>query len=221
MNKRLVFKVMGAPRAKARARSSARAFLDSDGKPQAIVSVHSDPRMVADEATIAAEFTKASRAAVAFLKPATGPVKVTVEAIFAIPPSWPKYLREAAATGTLYHVSKPDEDNVSKLVKDALNERAYHDDSQVAVSIIVKRYGTPERTVITIEELDQADLPPTPGQKRVEARVAAVARGEAPQPPRRNTPKSETGKRPPALQARIDQALARDAAANRKRTPTA
>lgn len=50
--------------------------------------------------------------------------------------------------------SKPDVDNLAKLVKDALNGHAYRDDSQVTQLTVVKEYGE-ARTEVTISELNQ------------------------------------------------------------------
>ncbi len=55
-----------------------------------------------------------------------GPVSVEVRAYFAMPASWPKWKREL---GEREHTSKPDSDNVSKLVLDALNHVAWRDDA--------------------------------------------------------------------------------------------
>lgn len=103
--------------------------------------------------------------------PFTGAVKVEVVAFFAIPPSWPKYKREAAAAGELPHVQKPDASNIIKLVEDAVNPPvmpkdwtgvwpphdsgyAYADDSQVTDTRCVKRWGTGNLTIVRITPVD-------------------------------------------------------------------
>lgn len=206
MTGRIVFTVPGKPIAKGRPRASAR-IVPVNGKPTAIVSIHTPKETVAAEKAVRLAYLNAARGA----KPLTCPVKVTVEAIFAVPPSWPKAIREAAATGKLWHVGRPDGDNLEKLILDSLNEIAWVDDGQIAVMIAAKRYGHPERTVITIEPLNQADLPSTPGQKRTEARAASDAAG-IPRNARVKPAKGASRKRLDKLQAAIDAAIARDAA---------
>ncbi len=46
-------------------------------------------------------------------------VVISWTAYFPIPPSWPKWKREAAAAGMIAHESKPDYENVAKLIGDA------------------------------------------------------------------------------------------------------
>lgn len=102
--------------------------------------------------------------------PWIGPVKLTLIAVYAIPSSWPKHLRERAMKGQVWHIGSgsPDLDNIIKLYTDALNGVVYHDDSQIAVSTCGKRYGHPERVELTLELLDQPPGTETPGQVRRE-----------------------------------------------------
>ncbi|MGB6231196.1 MAG: RusA family crossover junction endodeoxyribonuclease, partial [Litorimonas sp.] len=51
------------------------------------------------------------------------------------------------------HAIKPDGDNLAKLVKDALNGLAYHDDAQVSTTIVEKQWSDHDRTVVTLEWL--------------------------------------------------------------------
>ncbi len=80
-----------------------------------------------------------------------GLLSVTIEAIYTCPKSWSK-------KKTLEHLgqpkgTKPDIDNVVKGVLDGLNGYAYEDDNQVVQLTAVKRYGTEDKTVVTISEL--------------------------------------------------------------------
>lgn len=57
-------------------------------------------------------------------------------------------------TAPLYHTIKPDLDNCTKAVKDALtNVGVWHDDSQVCVSIGTKSYSSLTGCQITIKEI--------------------------------------------------------------------
>lgn len=69
-------------------------------------------------------------------EPHKGPVELHVLAMFPIPKSWPKSKRE----GALFHTSRPDLDNVVKLIKDALNGLAWVDDSSVVKLSASKNY---------------------------------------------------------------------------------
>lgn len=178
----------------------------------------------------------AARQAFGSRRPFTGPVVVRIVAIFAIPPSWPKALQKAAREARVMHVADPDLDQLVKQAKDALKGIAYIDDNQVCgYPNSAKRYGSPERTEITIEALPQAEDEVTPGQRRLEKRIATEGWDAVLAPPpkrkRADTPakvkkapvaavskphkserkKPERGsKYPPQLRAAIDAALARD-----------
>jgi len=52
---------------------------------------------------------------------------------------------------------RPDIDNYSKLVLDALNGIFWHDDGQVCASSVVKVYGHPPRTEVRITKLSDVD----------------------------------------------------------------
>jgi Holliday junction resolvase RusA-like endonuclease len=86
--------------------------------------------------------------------PLMGPLRLEVLCVYAIPVSWPKDKREAAARGLVWKTSVPDWDNLGKLVGDALNRHAYDDDATIAIATVAKRYGSPERTVIRLTELE-------------------------------------------------------------------
>jgi len=130
----------------------------------------SDPDQEAAKENIAKQARLAWRG-----HPATGPVILRVVAIFEIPQSWPKALRDEAEQARVMHISDPDLDQLVKLVKDALVGIVYIDDNQVCgYPNSAKRYGAPERTEITIEVLDQTEAQKTPGQRRMERRIAEL-----------------------------------------------
>ena len=79
-----------------------------------------------------------------------GPVKLMVTARFPYPQSWPKKRRDAA----FWHMTKPDWDNLGKIVSDALNGVLWKDDCQVASVTVNKHYTNSEAgLVINVEEL--------------------------------------------------------------------
>lgn len=69
--------------------------------------------------------------------PVEGPLKVAITATFPRPKSWSK--KKAAAS--VWHTSKPDQDNLAKVVCDALNGVLWVDDSQIAIGLCEKVYG--------------------------------------------------------------------------------
>ena len=78
--------------------------------------------------------------------PFDGPLFMDIRAIYLHPASWS--VKKKA--GTLYKTSKPDVDNLAKLVKDALSTVAYADDAQICFLSASKRYGRVARLDISI-----------------------------------------------------------------------
>ena len=67
---------------------------------------------------------------------------------------WPKSLsarKREAHHG--YVTSRPDGDNVIKLIGDALNNIVWRDDSQIVVHSVSKLYGDTPKTVIRVSEV--------------------------------------------------------------------
>ena len=83
-------------------------------------------------------------------RPHDGGVAIQIRFTFEPPKSWPKWKRDAAADGQIPHLSKPDLDNLTKLVCDALNGTAWIDDSQIHNSFSRKDYGTKANTRVTL-----------------------------------------------------------------------
>lgn len=70
-----------------------------------------------------------------------GPIAVRIEFVTEVPASWPKYKRAAAFAQQLYPTGKPDLDNLTKSILDALNGVAFKDDAQITDLTLTKRYG--------------------------------------------------------------------------------
>ena len=81
------------------------------------------------------------------------PIRIDITAHFPIPQSFSKKKRLQAITGVLKPTKKPDCDNIIKVVLDALNGVAYHDDKQVTGVICNKFYGDKGYLYILIQEL--------------------------------------------------------------------
>lgn len=111
-----------------------------------------------DAGNISFERQVGTIAAPFFPFPLTGPVLLSLVAVFQPATSLSKAKR-AALLGT-YHTQKPDRDNLLKSVKDGLNRIAWADDAQVADGICVKVWGEVAETRVIIEPLPA--VPPYP-----------------------------------------------------------
>lgn len=94
--------------------------------------------------------------------PLTCPVRLTLTAVFPIAPSWPKWRRLLAAVGKLWHVAKPDLDNVIKIACDGLNEVIWKDDVQVCWIVARKFYGPAPGLWLEVDVLDDTGGVATP-----------------------------------------------------------
>lgn len=93
-------------------------------------------------------------------RPFTG--KVLVDCVFyaPVPKSWPKAKRQQALEGKLAYTSRPDIDNLVKLVLDVLNGTAYEDDAQITGLSAQKVYGglfESGGTVVMVEEISETE----------------------------------------------------------------
>lgn len=90
--------------------------------------------------------------------PVSTGVRMDVLAIYPIPESWSKK-KKMKAVAHLLHPHKPDVDNVYKIVADALNEIAYHDDAQIYDGHVHKEYGLKPglKVKIEIDEVTEVD----------------------------------------------------------------
>lgn len=146
-------------------------------------------RRIPDPETAATEKVIAQLARLAWKEPpVTCPVLLRVRAIFPIPISWPERVKKAAREARVMHIVDPDLDRIINLVQDALVGIVYVDDNQVCgYPDPVKRYGSPARTEITIQLIDQEPDEIAPAQRRVTKR-AVKAGLLPPEPPSRLQP---------------------------------
>lgn len=68
------------------------------------------------------------------------PVCVFIKAHFGIPKNTSKRTRNGMEDGSVRPTKKPDVDNIVKIVLDALNGLAWHDDAQVTFLAVSKEY---------------------------------------------------------------------------------
>ncbi len=88
--------------------------------------------------------------------PMEAPLHVTMTFTFALPVSRPKWQQKDPYK--VKHTSKPDIDNLQKLVLDALNRsgRFWRDDAQIVTVWAGKEYGPAPQTRVVIQEMVQA-----------------------------------------------------------------
>ena len=84
------------------------------------------------------------------LDPAVG-VQVNICAYFPIPKSTSKKKRAEITQGFIKCLKKPDCDNIAKIICDALNGIAYHDDSQIYYLTIEKHYNEIPGVLVRME----------------------------------------------------------------------
>lgn len=83
----------------------------------------------------------------------SGAIRMHVKAFFSIPKSTSKKNRELMNDGLIRPTKKPDIDNIWKIVADALNELAYHDDAYVVSAKCDKYYSETPRVEIELEDV--------------------------------------------------------------------
>lgn len=89
--------------------------------------------------------------------PLLGGVRLKVISYRGIPESWTENRKRLARCGFIGPTSKPDWDNLGKLVSDAMNGIFYKDDAQVIECTVVKMYASSDpRTEVTIEGIQEA-----------------------------------------------------------------
>ena len=82
-----------------------------------------------------------------------GPIGLFISATYKPPKSWNKEDIKAAIETPWYKITKPDFDNIEKIISDGLNKIAYKDDAQVCVSSFEKFYGEEDSIEVTIQHL--------------------------------------------------------------------
>lgn len=84
-----------------------------------------------------------------------GPVKLISIFYMPIPKSWSVKKKEMAKLQKIFPTTKPDLDNMVKLVKDALNGLIWKDDKQVICSKEAKFYSPRPRTEVMVEAIEK------------------------------------------------------------------
>lgn len=85
--------------------------------------------------------------------PLDGPLIVHMNVVVPIPPSWPRRKQEAARSGVLRPIGKPDWENYGKVL-DAGNLVLWVDDSQIVDGRVTKEYGDKPGVWVRIHPLE-------------------------------------------------------------------
>jgi Holliday junction resolvase RusA-like endonuclease len=85
------------------------------------------------------------------------PLSVKICAYFSVPASAPVKKKQAMLEGMIRPTKRPDIDNIAKIITDALNKIAYHDDAQIVDIKVEKYYSLTPRVEIRIERWDSGD----------------------------------------------------------------
>lgn len=86
-------------------------------------------------------------------QPLEGEVAARIVAYYGIPKSAPRKRRELMEANQIRPMKKPDADNVSKIILDALNGLAYHDDSQVVELTVSKKFSLFPRVEVELWQI--------------------------------------------------------------------
>jgi len=89
-------------------------------------------------------------------EPFPGPVRVDYTFYLPIPKdtSWIK--KQQMFTGFIFHIKKPDLDNLAYVVTNAMKDIIYKDDSQIVFKSARKMYGEKPRIIVMVQSADES-----------------------------------------------------------------
>ena len=85
-------------------------------------------------------------------------IGMRIVAYFGIPQSVSKKKRAAMLDGEIRPTKKPDNDNIVKVVEDALNEGAYKDDKNVVDCVVQKYYSEQPQIIVEMWNAERSRL---------------------------------------------------------------
>lgn len=139
MNQAIIVRVPGQAVGKGRPRVANRGPHASLYTPEKTASYESLVKMAGQQAMAGADLILVA-------------VSVSISITCQIPASWSKRKQAQALAGDIRPTSKPDIDNVVKVLFDGLNGIVWKDDVQVVDTSARKRYGATPGVVMTIVE---------------------------------------------------------------------
>lgn len=85
-------------------------------------------------------------------KPLESRLKLKIIAYFELPKARSKLKEAEMLANIISPTKKPDIDNITKIILDALNKFAYKDDSQITEMSVTKKYSRTPKVIVQIEE---------------------------------------------------------------------
>lgn len=124
-------------------RTGARIITPRDGRPQFILFYTPEQTRQYEEA-----LKQLAALAMRRKQIVDGPCAIRITATMRVPKSWTVKERDAALTGVMMPITRPDFDNIAKMV-DAFKGVIWTDDTRVVRALIIKQYG--ERPSLLVE----------------------------------------------------------------------
>ena len=81
------------------------------------------------------------------------PLSIHIKAYYKIPTSYSFKKKMQCYSGDIRPITKPDADNIAKIICDSLNGIAYDDDKQIVTLLVEKYYTIEPRVVVTLKEI--------------------------------------------------------------------
>lgn len=85
--------------------------------------------------------------------PFTGPIHLELTFLLPIPTTATKIMKKGMSNGIVHHLKRPDIDNLSYLIVNALKGIIYEDDCQIVDLNLHKRYGEEAKTIVKVWEI--------------------------------------------------------------------
>lgn len=79
-------------------------------------------------------------------------IKIIIIAYFELPKKVSKIKEAEMLADIISPTKKPDIDNITKIILDALNKFAYKDDAQITEIKVIKKYSRTPKVIVQIEE---------------------------------------------------------------------
>lgn len=89
--------------------------------------------------------------------PLTGPIELHLYFFLPIPKSTSKARRMQMINRIILPIVKPDADNLSYIVTNAMKKLVYEDDNQICKQVIYKLYGEEPKTIIKVQTIQTAE----------------------------------------------------------------
>ncbi len=93
------------------------------------------------------------------IEPLKGPVEVRYTFCMKIPQSTSGIRKRQMANRKIYHITKPDIDNLEYIITNAMKKIVYHDDSQIVRKYSEKYYAEDPKVIIQVIDIDDSIEP--------------------------------------------------------------